>query len=231
MEKQLAVGMGCCLVCSLTFTPHAPVVPSIPGRPRLAASRMLPLSPLSRPLTLTVRCYGASSGGSPSVPDDVGDIRTALSRHPASVTPPVQVSPALQSVCKPPADNVSLLGLPIDLGAVPTALNPRAFDRTPAGQVGLEATDRSRYVVRRWDERRWRQPGVGFRHGDGAQWLTASSSVLPPPPRYPTGTGYNGLPAGAAMPMIETNNILSNPTGPEYQFLVGEGKFRDPGPQ
>ncbi|KAG7286102.1 hypothetical protein NEMBOFW57_008405 [Staphylotrichum longicolle] len=31
------------------------------------------------------------------------------------------------------------------------------------------------------------------------------------------------------MPMIETNNILSNPTGPEYQFLVGEGKFRDPG--
>jgi hypothetical protein len=30
------------------------------------------------------------------------------------------------------------------------------------------------------------------------------------------------------MPMIETNNILSNPTGPEYQFLVGEGKFRDP---
>jgi hypothetical protein len=25
--------------------------------------------------------------------------------------------------------------------------------------------------------------------------------------------------------MIETNNILSNPSGPEYQFLVGEGKF------
>lgn len=25
--------------------------------------------------------------------------------------------------------------------------------------------------------------------------------------------------------MIETNNILSNPTGAEYQFLVGEGKL------
>jgi hypothetical protein len=25
------------------------------------------------------------------------------------------------------------------------------------------------------------------------------------------------------MPMIETNNVLSNPSGPEYQFLVGEG--------
>ena len=23
--------------------------------------------------------------------------------------------------------------------------------------------------------------------------------------------------------MIETNNILTNPSGPEYQFLVGEG--------
>ncbi|KAK4043144.1 hypothetical protein C8A01DRAFT_43925 [Parachaetomium inaequale] len=49
--------------------------------------------------------------------------------------------------------------------------------------------------------------------------------VLPPPPRYPTGPGYNGLPAGTPMPMIETNNILSNPSGPEYQFLVGEGLY------
>lgn len=24
--------------------------------------------------------------------------------------------------------------------------------------------------------------------------------------------------------MIETNNTLTNPTGPEYQFLVGEGQ-------
>jgi hypothetical protein len=27
------------------------------------------------------------------------------------------------------------------------------------------------------------------------------------------------------MPMIETNNVLSNPSGPEYQFLVGEGLY------
>jgi catabolite repression protein CreC len=26
------------------------------------------------------------------------------------------------------------------------------------------------------------------------------------------------------VPMIETNNTLSNPTGPEWQFLVGEGR-------
>ncbi|KAH6640497.1 WD40-repeat-containing domain protein [Chaetomium tenue] len=59
------------------------------------------------------------------------------------------------------------------------------------------------------------------------RWLTAliSRSVLPPPPRYPSGTGYNGLPAGTPMPMIETNNVLSNPSGPEYQFLVGEGLY------
>lgn len=30
--------------------------------------------------------------------------------------------------------------------------------------------------------------------------------------------------------MIETNNLLSNPTGPEYQFLVGEGEFMDTAP-
>ncbi|KAH6618100.1 WD40-repeat-containing domain protein [Chaetomium sp. MPI-SDFR-AT-0129] len=50
--------------------------------------------------------------------------------------------------------------------------------------------------------------------------------VLPPPPRYPTGPGgYNGLPAGTPVPMIETNNILTTPSGPEYQFLVGEGLY------
>jgi hypothetical protein len=32
------------------------------------------------------------------------------------------------------------------------------------------------------------------------------------------------------MPVIETNNILTNPSGPEYQFLVGEGELPvDPG--
>jgi hypothetical protein len=30
--------------------------------------------------------------------------------------------------------------------------------------------------------------------------------------------------ASQPVPMIETNNVLTNPSGPEYQFLVGEGK-------
>ncbi|KAJ1338350.1 catabolite repression protein CreC [Microdochium nivale] len=47
--------------------------------------------------------------------------------------------------------------------------------------------------------------------------------VLPPPPRYPTQAAYNAaVAAGHAAPMIETNNILSNP---EDQFLAGEGKY------
>lgn len=49
-------------------------------------------------------------------------------------------------------------------------------------------------------------------------------SVLPPPPRYPTPATYNAaLAAGSVLPMVETNNTLTNPSGPEYQFLVGEG--------
>ncbi|KAK1520507.1 WD domain-containing protein, partial [Colletotrichum costaricense] len=52
-----------------------------------------------------------------------------------------------------------------------------------------------------------------------------TKSVLPPPPRYPSHSGaYGAIGAGIA-PMIETNNILSNPEGPEYQFLVGEGTY------
>ncbi|KAH8897097.1 WD40 repeat-like protein [Thozetella sp. PMI_491] len=51
-------------------------------------------------------------------------------------------------------------------------------------------------------------------------------SVLPPPPKYPTQAAYNAaIGAGHLIPMIETNNILSNPTGPEYQFLAGEGLY------
>ncbi|KAI2617772.1 WD40 repeat-like protein [Hypoxylon sp. NC1633] len=47
--------------------------------------------------------------------------------------------------------------------------------------------------------------------------------VLPPPPRYPTQAAYNAAVAsGHATPMIETNNILSNP---EDQFLAGEGTY------
>ncbi|KAK1759492.1 WD40 repeat-like protein [Echria macrotheca] len=50
--------------------------------------------------------------------------------------------------------------------------------------------------------------------------------VLPPPPRYPTPAAYNAaVGTGQAVPMIETNNVLSNPSGPEYQFLVGEGLY------
>lgn len=50
------------------------------------------------------------------------------------------------------------------------------------------------------------------------------SSVLPPPPRYPSQAAYNAaVAAGQAAPMIETNNTISNPIGPEYQLLVAEG--------
>jgi catabolite repression protein CreC len=35
---------------------------------------------------------------------------------------------------------------------------------------------------------------------------------------------YGAVGAAGVLPMIETNNILTNPTGPEYQFLVGEGR-------
>ncbi|KAK5163957.1 uncharacterized protein LTR77_010353 [Saxophila tyrrhenica] len=46
--------------------------------------------------------------------------------------------------------------------------------------------------------------------------------VLPPPPRYPNGNLYTGIPGGG---LLETNNILSHPTGPEYQLVVGEGTY------
>ncbi|CAK7246299.1 MAG: hypothetical protein STHCBS139747_007926 [Sporothrix thermara] len=50
--------------------------------------------------------------------------------------------------------------------------------------------------------------------------------VLPPPPRYPTQMLYNGAYlSGQMVPMIETNNIVTHPTGPECQFLVGEGLY------
>ncbi|KAF3937004.1 hypothetical protein ABW19_dt0209456 [Dactylella cylindrospora] len=52
--------------------------------------------------------------------------------------------------------------------------------------------------------------------------------VLPPPPRYPT-TGFSlGSPyamSGAPMPVIETNNTIAHPTGPEYAFHTGEGQY------
>jgi len=45
--------------------------------------------------------------------------------------------------------------------------------------------------------------------------------VLPPPPRYPVGN-YPGLPPGQ---LIETNNTISHPTGPEHQLVLGEGTY------
>ncbi|KAK0707560.1 WD domain-containing protein [Lasiosphaeris hirsuta] len=50
--------------------------------------------------------------------------------------------------------------------------------------------------------------------------------VLPPPPRYQTQASYNAaLGVGQVVPMIETNNVLTSPSGPEFQFLVGEGLY------
>ncbi|KAG9254696.1 WD40-repeat-containing domain protein [Emericellopsis atlantica] len=47
--------------------------------------------------------------------------------------------------------------------------------------------------------------------------------VLPPPPRYPINGAYgNGI---NMVPVIETNNTLSHPDGPDSQFLVGEGTY------
>ncbi|EGX54316.1 hypothetical protein TWF173_006237 [Orbilia oligospora] len=52
--------------------------------------------------------------------------------------------------------------------------------------------------------------------------------VLPPPPRYPP-TGFSlGSPyamGGAPMPVIETSNSITHPTGPEYTFHTGEGQY------
>ncbi|KAF2802510.1 WD40 repeat-like protein [Mytilinidion resinicola] len=45
--------------------------------------------------------------------------------------------------------------------------------------------------------------------------------VLPPPPRYPA-AAYGNQPG---QPLIETNNILTHPTGPEHQLVVGEGTY------
>ncbi|PUU82422.1 catabolite repression protein creC [Tuber borchii] len=50
----------------------------------------------------------------------------------------------------------------------------------------------------------------------------------PPPPRHPgtpgTGLWGNGMP-GAPPPVVETNNVITYPEGPEYQFSVGEGTY------
>lgn len=43
------------------------------------------------------------------------------------------------------------------------------------------------------------------------------------PPRYPNGNLYTGVSGGGGL--LETNNILEHPTGPEYQLVVGEGTY------
>ena len=39
----------------------------------------------------------------------------------------------------------------------------------------------------------------------------------------PNGNLYTGVPGGG--PLLETNNILTHPTGPEYELVVGEGTY------
>ena len=51
-----------------------------------------------------------------------------------------------------------------------------------------------------------------------------SVPVSLPSARYPTQystTTTNGVP----VPITETNNALSHPSGPEYQLVVGEGEY------
>ena len=48
--------------------------------------------------------------------------------------------------------------------------------------------------------------------------LSLLRSVIPPPPRYPTGNGM-------APPPLETNNVLSNPDGTKSSLQVGEGSI------
>ena len=63
-------------------------------------------------------------------------------------------------------------------------------------------------------------------HYDPSADPALAISVLPPPPKYPTQAAFQAaLNAGHIVPMIETNNTLTNPTGPEYQFLTGEGLY------
>lgn len=50
-------------------------------------------------------------------------------------------------------------------------------------------------------------------------------SVLPPPPRYPitqTTTSPNGQ--TTAQTVMEMSNVLTHPSGPEFQLSVGEGQ-------
>ncbi|KAI9827878.1 MAG: hypothetical protein M1826_006184 [Phylliscum demangeonii] len=51
--------------------------------------------------------------------------------------------------------------------------------------------------------------------------------VVPPPPQGPGVSiyGNSGLPTSVPAPVMETHNLLSTPTGAEYQLVVGEGTY------
>ena len=56
--------------------------------------------------------------------------------------------------------------------------------------------------------------------------MAVGKSVLPPPPRYPvsqTTSSPNGVPV--QNPLVEMSNVLTHPSGPEYQLSVGEGTY------
>ena len=67
----------------------------------------------------------------------------------------------------------------------------------------------------------WRALAAALAHD---AWIDNGHSVLPPPPRYPSTGPYGAAFGGGVVPMIETNNTVAHPTGPEWQFLVGEGE-------
>ena len=53
-------------------------------------------------------------------------------------------------------------------------------------------------------------------------------SVLPPPPRYPSVQASSPNPNGVTVnaPLAEMSNVLTHPSGPEYQLSVGEGNVK-----
>ena len=58
--------------------------------------------------------------------------------------------------------------------------------------------------------------------------LVFAHSVLPPPPRYPvaqTTINANGQTVTTTTPTVELSNVLTHPTGPEFQLSVGEGTY------
>jgi len=52
-----------------------------------------------------------------------------------------------------------------------------------------------------------------------------SHSVLPPPPRYPITTTTSAPNGGTSGHVTEMSNVLTHPSGPEYQLSVGEGTY------